>query len=178
MILAVLVLLVPPLAFGASWTDWLYRALVLLVIGCPCALVISTPVTVVSGLAAAARQGILGKGGVHLENGRLIKVVALDKTGSYWSAAAFRGTTWMSTSSSTTTRQVLQINVLSKKKPRNNTAEAARIARLALKAYPAARNLDAITITITHGYDIGIWSMWQSAGEAKSPAEWDESDEN
>lgn len=104
--------------------------------------------------------------------------LALDKTGSYWSAAAFRGTTWMSNNSSTTTRQVLQINVLIKKKPRNNTAEAARIARIALKAYPAARNLDAVTITITHGYDIGIWSMWQAKGESKPPADWDESDEN
>ena len=72
---------VPPLLFGAAFEPWFYKALVMLVIACPCALVISTPVTVVSGLAAAARQGILVKGGVHLENGRLIKVVALDKTG-------------------------------------------------------------------------------------------------
>lgn len=79
--LAVLVAVVPPLFFGGVFLDWLYKALVMLVIACPCALVISTPVTVVSGLAAAARRGILVKGGVHLENGRLIKVVALDKTG-------------------------------------------------------------------------------------------------
>ncbi len=78
---AVLVAVVPPLLFGAAFELWFYKALVMLVIACPCALVISTPVTVVSGLAAAARQGILVKGGVHLENGRLIKVVALDKTG-------------------------------------------------------------------------------------------------
>ncbi|MBE0615185.1 MAG: cadmium-translocating P-type ATPase [Burkholderiales bacterium] len=80
-VFAVLVALVPPLFFGADFQDWFYKALVMLVIACPCALVISTPVTVVSGLAAAARRGILVKGGVHLENGRLIKVVALDKTG-------------------------------------------------------------------------------------------------
>ena len=80
-VFAVLVAAVPPLAFGAEFEPWFYKALVMLVIACPCALVISTPVTVVSGLAAAARQGILVKGGVHLENGRLIKVVALDKTG-------------------------------------------------------------------------------------------------
>jgi len=80
-VFAVLVAAVPPLLFGAAFEPWLYKALVMLVIACPCALVISTPVTVVSGLAAAARQGILVKGGVHLENGRLIKVVALDKTG-------------------------------------------------------------------------------------------------
>jgi Cd2+/Zn2+-exporting ATPase len=80
-VIALLVMLVPPLAFGAPWLDWIYKALVLLVIACPCALVISTPVTVVSGLAAAARRGILVKGGLYLEQGRLLKSVALDKTG-------------------------------------------------------------------------------------------------
>jgi len=80
-VFAILVAAVPPLLFGAEFEPWFYKALVMLVIACPCALVISTPVTVVSGLAAAARQGILVKGGVHLENGRLIKAVALDKTG-------------------------------------------------------------------------------------------------
>ena len=80
-VFAVLVAVVPPLLFGTEFEPWFYKALVMLVIACPCALVISTPVTVVSGLAAAARQGILIKGGVHLENGRLIKAVALDKTG-------------------------------------------------------------------------------------------------
>jgi len=78
---AVLIAAVPPLFFGAAFLDWFYKALVMLVIACPCALVISTPVTVVSGLAAAARAGILVKGGVHLENGRRIKAVAVDKTG-------------------------------------------------------------------------------------------------
>ncbi len=79
--IALLVAMVPPLMFGALWFDWIYKALVLLVIACPCALVISTPVTVVSGLTAAARRGILVKGGVYLEQGRLLKSVALDKTG-------------------------------------------------------------------------------------------------
>ena len=78
---ALAVMLVPPLFFGAAWMDWIYKALVLLVIACPCALVISTPVTVVSGLAAAARRGILIKGGAYLEQGRLLKALALDKTG-------------------------------------------------------------------------------------------------
>jgi Cd2+/Zn2+-exporting ATPase len=78
---AVLVAVVPWVAFGQPFYPWLYKALVLLVIACPCALVISTPVTVVSGLTAAARRGVLIKGGVHLENGRKLKVVALDKTG-------------------------------------------------------------------------------------------------
>jgi Cd2+/Zn2+-exporting ATPase len=79
--LAVLVAAAPPLLFGQPFQPWLYKALVLLVIACPCALVISTPVTVVSGLATAARRGILIKGGVHLENGRRLKLIALDKTG-------------------------------------------------------------------------------------------------
>jgi Cd2+/Zn2+-exporting ATPase len=80
-IVPVLIAVVPWLAFGQPFYPWLYKALVLLVIACPCALVISTPVTVVSGLTAAARRGILIKGGVHLENGRKLKVVAMDKTG-------------------------------------------------------------------------------------------------
>ena len=80
-VVAVLIAAVPPLVFGSPVQDWFYKALVMLVIACPCALVISTPVTIVSGLAAAARHGILVKGGVHLENGRLIRAVALDKTG-------------------------------------------------------------------------------------------------
>lgn len=80
-LIAVFTALLPPLLFAGAWLDWLYRALVLLVIACPCALVISTPVTIVSGLAAAARGGILIKGGVFLELGRKLAWVALDKTG-------------------------------------------------------------------------------------------------
>jgi Cd2+/Zn2+-exporting ATPase len=79
--LALAVCLLAPWLMGWTWMQAVYKALVLLVIACPCALVISTPVTVVSGLAAAARRGILIKGGVHLEGARKIKVLALDKTG-------------------------------------------------------------------------------------------------
>ncbi|WP_223546840.1 heavy metal translocating P-type ATPase [Pseudomonas sp. A-B-19] len=79
--LALAVAVIPPLFMGALWFDWIYRALVLLVVACPCALVISTPVTIVSGLAAAARKGILVKGGVYLEGGYKLDYLALDKTG-------------------------------------------------------------------------------------------------
>ncbi|MBL8277238.1 MAG: heavy metal translocating P-type ATPase [Pelomonas sp.] len=80
-VLALAVAVGTPFLMGWPWLTAIYKALVLLVIACPCALVISTPVTVVSGLAAAARRGILIKGGVYLEEARKLKVVALDKTG-------------------------------------------------------------------------------------------------
>ena len=80
-VLALAVAVGAPLLFGWVWMAAIYKALVLLVIACPCALVISTPVTVVSGLAAAARRGILIKGGVYLEEARKLKTIALDKTG-------------------------------------------------------------------------------------------------
>ena len=80
-LIALLTAIIPPLFMGGLWTEWIYTALVLLVIACPCALVISTPVTIVSGMAAAARQGILVKGGIFLEQSRLLTWLALDKTG-------------------------------------------------------------------------------------------------
>ena len=80
-VIAFLVAVIPPLLMGAAWNEWIYKALVILVISCPCALVISIPVTVVSGLAAAAHHGILVKGGVYLEGARKLRFVALDKTG-------------------------------------------------------------------------------------------------
>ncbi len=78
---AVAVAALGPWLLGWGWTQALYKALVLMVIACPCALVIATPVTVVSGLAAAARRGILIKGGVYLEEARKLRAIALDKTG-------------------------------------------------------------------------------------------------
>jgi len=78
---AVLIAAVPPLLFGLPAWPWLYRALVLLVIACPCALVISTPVAVVCGLARAARAGVLIKGGRYLEALGQVRALALDKTG-------------------------------------------------------------------------------------------------
>jgi len=79
--LALLVLVTPPLLLGAAWSVWFYRALVLLVIACPCALVISTPVAIVAGLAAASRFGVLVKGGDHLETPARVRAFAFDKTG-------------------------------------------------------------------------------------------------
>lgn len=81
MALAIVVFLAPPLLLGGAWDVWFYRSLVLLVIACPCALVISTPVTIVAALAGAAKQGVLVKGGTHLETPAHLKAVAMDKTG-------------------------------------------------------------------------------------------------
>lgn len=82
MALAVAVMLLPPLLLAeASWSNWFYQGLVLLVIACPCALVISTPVSVVAALASAANQGVLVKGASYLELASKLKALALDKTG-------------------------------------------------------------------------------------------------
>ncbi len=80
-LVALLVAAVPPMFMAGGWIEWIYKALVILVIGCPCALVISTPISIVGGMAAATRHGILIKGGLFLEQGRRLRCLALDKTG-------------------------------------------------------------------------------------------------
>jgi len=81
MLVALVMCIIPPLFFEGGWNEWFYHALVLLVIACPCALVISTPVSIVAALACAARQGILIKGGIYIETPAHLAAIAFDKTG-------------------------------------------------------------------------------------------------
>lgn len=81
MVVAALIAVVPPLAFGGDWSEWIYKGLAVLLIGCPCALVISTPAAIAASLSAGARRGLLMKGGAVLESFRKVTKVAFDKTG-------------------------------------------------------------------------------------------------
>src|SRR3546814_10033151 len=81
MLVAAPIIVVPPLVLGADWSTWIYRGLATLLIACPCALLISTPAAIASGLAAGARRGLLVKGGAALETLGKVRTAAFDKTG-------------------------------------------------------------------------------------------------
>nr|WP_061175431.1 heavy metal translocating P-type ATPase [Caballeronia pedi] len=160
-LIAVGVAVIPPLLFAGAWFDWIYKALVLLVIACPCALVISTPVTIVSGLASAARRGILVKGGTYLEQGRKLAWLALDKTGTithgkpvqteFELRATHVDSTWVrSVAASLAGRSDHPVSMAIAQK-----ADADRIARVPVEAFEALAGRGVAGVVSGRRYSLG-----------------------
>lgn len=152
MILALLTFIIPPLLFGGTWNDWLYKALVLLVIACPCALVISTPVSIVSSLTALARKGVLVKGGAILEVIGKVKSLAVDKTGTLTEGKPQVQKIVLLTSSSE--NQVLEIAKSLESHSTHPVAQA--ILEFADKKNIVAKSVDTFTTVLGQGIEANI----------------------
>jgi Cd2+/Zn2+-exporting ATPase len=159
---------IPPLALGAPALPWVYRGLTLLVVACPCALVISTPVTVVSGLAAAARNGFLIKGGVYLENGRRLRAIALDKTGTLTEGKP--EVTDLITLSALTTEEVLSLTASLEAHSEHPLAAAILARSKARESPPEVADFEALVGRGIRGrvdgklYSVGSYRMVGEAG--------------
>jgi len=140
-LLAIAVAALPPLVFGFPFGEWFYRALVLLVIACPCALVISTPVSIVSAVTNAARHGVLIKGGRYLETLATVKAVALDKTGTL-TEARLRVTDIVPLSS-LTAREILGIATVAERNSEHHVASA-------ILEKASEENVDGSGLTVDH----------------------------
>ena len=141
-VLAIVIATVPPMLTG-SFTAWFYRALVLLVVSCPCALVISTPVSIVSALAGAARRGVLVKGGVHLERLAAIRAIAFDKTGTL-TRAALHVTTVMPVNGVTVSELLAAAAAVERRSEHPVAAAIVAAARKEALQFPVAANVQAL----------------------------------
>lgn len=143
LVAAIAIMIVPPL-FGGSWSEWFYRGLVVLVVGCPCALVISTPIAIVTAIGTAARNGVLIKGGVHLEETGLLKVVAFDKTGTLTEGQP-EVTDVAALSNATKEELLLSAAAIEKFSQHPLAAAIIRAAEKQSKPLPAVTNFQSIT---------------------------------
>ena len=166
---AILVALIPPLLFQQPWQFWIYRSLVLLVIACPCALVIATPVSIVSGLTALARRGVLVKGGVHLESVGKLRALAVDKTGTI-TAGKPQVVAIISRSSLSEDKilaRAASINAHSEHPLATAITEAARLKKLTIPAsthYASVTGLGAHATIDGHPHFIGNHKMAHDSG--------------